>query len=171
MSPGDFISDGETVGGIRFNYPTLAGYGLSMMITDYHELGIDDGDAFQDGDDFNLSFVASNAIGMYFISGDEMWNEDITLSVGSYAVDLNTGISVDLGDDYYAYFLGIIDPDTTFMTADIITSTGVNGVFLYTVDDITLASSGASSVPEPTTLILLGSGLLGLAGARRRFRK
>ncbi len=40
------------------------------------------------------------------------------------------------------------------------------------VDGDTLGGDGASPVPEPATLVLLGSGLVGLAGlGRKKFKK
>jgi len=45
--------------------------------------------------------------------------------------------------------------------------------FLRTVDltDVITPIGGGGQVPEPTTMLLLGSGLLGLWGARKKFRK
>ncbi len=39
------------------------------------------------------------------------------------------------------------------------------------VDDVLVFNITTEPIPEPTTVLLLGSGLVGLAGFRRRFRK
>lgn len=174
MTYGDIIASGDTVGGITFAYDFS---GVQMMVTDDaggvypttsspNLLGTDDADMFQDGDDFDLSFAPASAIGMYFITADQMADDDITLTAGGGSIDLLVSSGVDLGDDWYAYFLGIIDVETTFTTASI-TTIG-EGYFLYNVDDITTATSGAEPVPEPGTLLLLGTGLLGLFYRMRR---
>jgi hypothetical protein len=45
-------------------------------------LGTDDGDLFQSGDDFAISFAASNAIGMHVITVDPLLDDDIFVTVG-----------------------------------------------------------------------------------------
>lgn len=122
LAYGTIIADGGTVDGISFDYPVLAGYGVSMMITSDLELGTDDGGMFLGGDGFELSFAAASAVGMHFISGDDMFDDDITLSAGGDSIGLIASDGVSLGgDDWYAYSLGIIDVDLSnaFTTASI----------------------------------------------------
>ena len=180
MTYGDIIADGDTVEGITFNYDLG---GVQMMVTDDfggsypttsspNLLGTDDGDMFQDGDGFELTFAPSYAIGMYFITADEMYDYDITLTAGGISVGLDVGAGEFLGTDdfsmeWYAYFLGIVDDTNAFSMASIITDGGPGGpYFLYNVDDITTAAP----VPEPGTLLLICTGLMGLVYARRRRR-
>ena len=166
MSNGTIIANGDTVDGITFTYDFD---GIEMMVTGYNELGTNDSAVFQDGDDFSLSFASSNAIGMYFISGDDMEDSDITLTAGGDFVDLSVSSGVDLGEGWYAYFLGIIDTDNSFTEAWI-TTIG-EGAFLYTVDDIITTSADAAATPEPTSILLLGIGLVGMAGFRLRNKR
>jgi len=163
------ISDGGSVDGITFNY----NFGtVQMQVSNVFDttspqgfLGTDDLDVLQDGDDFSLSFSPLNAVGMFFISVDEMFDNDITLSAGGTLVGLNTAdAGASLGDGGIPYFLGIIDDMNTFTTADIATIGG--GFFLYTVDDITTAT--VTVVPVPAALWLFGSGLTGLLAFSRR---
>lgn len=91
--------------------------------------------------------------------------------------DSNLQITSRIGTtDYLGNGLAIGDPlaigdsPYTFARGDVVDGTlrGANGELILRVD----ASSTFTAVPEPGTMILLGSGLLGLAGVgRRRMKK
>ncbi|MDD5273057.1 MAG: PEP-CTERM sorting domain-containing protein [Methylovulum sp.] len=70
---------------------------------------------------------------------------------------------------YFAYQLQSTFPDTLFITQGI----GLGGVVQSPSSSVTYAvlASESSSVPEPTTLGLMGLGLMSAIGTRRKTRK
>ena len=178
--PTGVIADGGTVGGITFNYsfgppppsaPQLAitdgaafgGGGPFDTTSSPNFLGTTDGDVLLDGDNFDLSFAAANALGMFFITspGDPMFDGDILLSAGALTASLEAAaVEETLTDGGVVYFLGLIDTTASFTSASVSTVGG--GFFFYNVDDITTAV-----VPEPGTFVMLAVGLTFL-GVRSR---
>ena len=185
VAAGTLIADGDTLGGITFDYPTLAGFDVSLMVTDAFDapsgsnsLGTDDDDVLQDGDDLVLSFAAVNAIGLYIIfAPDPLLDGDVELTAGGMTASLDAigGLKVTLVDGGLVYFLGLVDSVSTFTSASITTShDGFSEEFLWNADDIVTAAAGNGTpqVSEPGILALLGLGLavLGLCQDRARRR-
>jgi hypothetical protein len=145
LAAGTTIANGVTVGGITVNYNFG---GVQMIVTDVFDttsppnfLGTDDADVLQDGDDFNLSFSPVNAIGIFFITADIMFDNDIKLTAGGLTAGLDASAGgTPLPDGGIPYFLGIINDMNTFTSASITTIGG--GFFLYNVDDITITTKG-----------------------------
>jgi len=172
---GNVVTNGGTLGGITFNYNALASLGVSMQIRDdfsansgNNYLGTDDLDGlFQGGDGFSINFSSANAIGMFFISGDELFDEDIALTVnntsGTTVSLLSSLPELTLSDGSFVHFLGVVDDMNTFSSAAV-SSPGCGstpGCFFYNVDDITTAATPSSNqVPAPPVIALLLVGLI-----------
>lgn len=183
---GDTILDGDTFDGVQFLYPALSVF-ADLVIDNTNEttsgtnyLGVDAGfgtEAFQDGDDFSLTFAAVNAVGMFFTTIDDMYDDDIRLSASGTEASL---VAADIqylpnsGDS--VFFLGIVDTDTTFTSASIVTShiplgANGNGEFLYNVDDIALRTAGPQAVPDLGSLFAIFSLALGSMAFAKRYTK
>jgi hypothetical protein len=95
---------------------------------------------------------------------DGIWDEgdpsvDWTYAVLKYGV----GKPAIKNPDHWA----IIDDNYN----DIVDLSGISGLPLEGLSHITYFATTSAPVPEPATLLLLGTGLFGLAGFRRKFKK
>lgn len=139
LSAGTTIADASTTEGITFSYDFE---GLRMKIAQLYSttsapnfLGTNDGGVFHDGDDFSLSFLPGNAVGLHFISADPLIDGDLTVTAAGVTASLIVDdVQQTLPDGSRVYFLGIIDDQAPFAKANIIALAG--GFFLYNVDDI-----------------------------------
>jgi hypothetical protein len=139
LSAGATIADAGTAEGITFRYDFD---GLRMKVTHLYAttsapnfLGTNDGGVFHDGDDFSLSFLPGNAVGLYFISADPLIDGDLTVTAAGVTASLAAdAVQETLPDGSRVYFLGIIDVQAPFEMANVVALSG--GFFLYNVDDI-----------------------------------
>ena len=90
-----------------------------------------------------------------------------------FTITLSTGDSYNVPslDHPNLAFVGFMSDDGTAITSISYHSTNGHGAldnFMY--GQYGQANPEANPVPEPTTILLLGCGLLGLAGARRKIK-
>ncbi len=193
-SGGDLIPSGFSFAGLNFSYaipggppPFQIGVNSSPLAgtSGSNFLGVtNDGGAsfsqFALGDQINFSFAASHAFGMYIIVSDtsfDFFANDVNLTFAGTTlsnVDADVATSVT-PNNVAALFVGIVDPAATYTTASLLFGPvgGAAGAPFFEIDDIVKTSAIGSgtpdgTVPEPTTLALLGVGMMGITLARRK---
>jgi hypothetical protein len=165
LNANDTISPGDTLNGITYvSFPTGS---VGRIDTDFNSLGTQSlalqgsQTFFFPGQSIDVSFAPTTAIGIFFNVQPSPTNSlYIQTAVGS----AGNGAAYD--QDTF-FFVGLIS-DTPFGSATIGATTAATSGF--NLDNLTRATAAVSTVPEPASMLLLGSGLLALRMRTRRSR-
>ncbi|MGZ9709896.1 PEP-CTERM sorting domain-containing protein [Glaciimonas sp. GNP009] len=148
---------------------TFSGVGGSLRTNnDYHSNYNGRGTRYLDNNagatsSIKFAFAAPvSAFAFNWGASDDVWTltafNSLNAAIESFVLPITHGSNA--GD-----YVGLADADISYAT--LITSTSYDFIF---IDNFTVAA-GATNVPEPTSIALLGLGLMGFAAARRKSAK
>ena len=167
---GTTYTDSSTIGHITFSSfgpPNLLVTDDFATTSGSNYLGMDSvglANQFSGGYNIDLSFPATNAVGFNIITGEipntSIFDNDIQLvvpSVGSAVLDVDA-LEATIGGTDSVFFVGLIDTDNTFTSAQIRYDAAAVGTIVFNIDDITTA------IPEPSTIFLALGATVALVG-------
>jgi hypothetical protein len=153
---GNFMNSSTRNTDWNTSFSYLSFLGGTYLSHDMYLTGIDYGAALI-GYSNNFSWGKLDITGneLHFYDGNNMPGAALYLG-GIYGLDINGLLIKNIyGDGFNIYYLTALNPYLGGLTYDLL-----NGGHLIPI-----------STPEPSTMLLLGSGLVGLVGFRRKFRK